>query len=477
MANITSVGVGSGLDVNSIVSSLMALERRPLQQLQERASTMQSRISAFGVMKSSFSALSDTAARLANAANWNPVKVDSSDSASVSATADSKAVVGKHTLEVERLAQGQILASSSFASSSTVVGTGKLKFELGTTVDDVFTAKSGSTPVEVTIGSDKQTLAGVRDAINAAKAGVTASIVNGSGGSQLVLRGADGAESSVRITATDDDGNDTDASGLSALAYDPAGTAGAGRNLTQSQAAQDAKFTLDGIALTSATNTPATVLDGVTLTLKKATTAPVTLTLGTDASALKKNVQDFVTAYNNVARLIKSQTKADPTGHTDGPLQADFTARALQGALSGMLRGTVTGLTPPQNNLNAIGVELTRDGVLQLDDKRFDKAMEDPVKLARLFHQEKSGSDDNSRGFAVRFQEWAKTLTADGGVLTDRIQGLEGSVKSNGKLQDNEEARIKRTEARLRAQYSRLDTEMSKLNGNMSQMLNALGLR
>ena len=105
--------------------------------------------------------------------------------------------------------------------------------------------------------------------------------------SRLVLRGADGAENSVRITATDDDGNNTDAAGLSALSFDPAATAGTGRNLSQTQAAQDAKYTLDGLALTSPTNTLSSVVEGVTLTLKKETASPVDVNVSVETVAVQ----------------------------------------------------------------------------------------------------------------------------------------------------------------------------------------------
>ena len=473
---ITSTGVGSGLDVNQIVSSLMAVEQRPLTLLQQREATIQTRISAYGATKASLASLGDVAAKIATPANWNPLKADSSDSAAVGVTADSKAAAGKHRLEVQRLAQGQVLQSAAFASSAAAVGTGMLKIELGTTSAGAFTAKDGASPVEITIGSDKQTLADVRDAINAAKAGVTASIVNTGSGARLILRGADGAENSVRITATDDDGNATDAAGLSALAHDPAQAAGAGRNMTENQLAQDAQFTLDGVPLTSATNTPSTVLDGVTFTLKKETTGPVDLTISVDSAALRKNVNDFVNAYNNLTRLLKQQTQADPSGKTRGPLQGDSTAVSLLNSLRNQLRGSVAGMAGGVDSLNTAGMELTRDGTLAIDEKRFGKLLEEPARLAKLFSQPEAGGDAGTQGFGVRFQAWAKALTADGGALDNRVDGLQDGVKANQKQQDAQQERLARTEARIRAQYQRLDTEMNRLNAQMAQMRSSLGI-
>lgn len=475
MATITSTGVGSGLDVNNIVSSLMALEQRPLTLLQKAASTMQTKISAFGTLKGQIASLGDVASKLADAKNWNPLRADSSDAAAASATVANTAVAGKYSLVVDQLAQSQVLASGTYASSSAVVGTGQLKIELGTTAAGVFTPKSGATAVTIDIPAGKQTLAGVRDAINAAGAGVSASIVSSGGTARLVLRGTDGAEQSVRVTATDADGVNTDAAGLSALAFDPAAAAGSGKNMTQSQAAQDAKFSLNGIALTSATNTPANVVDGVTFTLKKVSATPVDITVSVETMAVKKNINDFVNAYNALNTLVKQQTLADPEGDKDGPLQADSTATSLLPNLREMLRGSVTGLDSP-SSLNAAGLELQRDGSLTVNETKLAPFLEAPSKLARLFGQAQSGADTASRGFGVRFKAWAAEFTSDTGRIAARTDGLKRSVDRNSKDQDALEAKITRTEARLRAQYQRLDTQMTSLSGQLAQMKSALGI-
>ena len=472
MATITSTGVGSGLDVNTIVTSLMSIEQRPLTRLQQREASLQTEVSAFGALKSQLASFGDVAERLAKADTWKPWSATSSDSAVATLTASAKAAAGQHTLTVSRLAQPQVLASGAYASSASVVGTGTLKLELGTTAAGVFTPRSGSTPVEIAIDADHQSLAGVRDAINAAKAGVTASIVTGSGGAQLVLRGADGASSSVRLTAADGDGSDTDAAGLSALAYDPAAAAGAGRNLSQMQAAQDAAFTLDGIALTSATNSPADALEGVTLTLKKVSTDPVALNVAVDTAALRKNVNDFVGAYNAAVQLLQRQTQADPTGASRGALQGDGTAVNLLNGLRQLLHGNVSGLTGA-GSLAVAGIALQRDGTLAVDDKRLSAALEAPEQLGALFAQAGSG---DARGIALRFQQWADGLTGDSGGLAARIDGLKRSTDLNQKQQDREQDRLERTEARLRAQYQQLDTQMSRLTAQMKQMTSALGL-
>lgn len=473
-ATISSTGVGSGLDVNSIVTALMNVEQRPLTLLQSKGSTIQTEISAFGSLKSQMASLGDVATRLAKPDNWQAYTATSSDTSVATVSASAKAAAGEHTLSVSQLAQAQVLASGTFASSASVVGTGKLTIEVGTTTNGTFAAKSGTSPVSVTIDNAHQTLGGIRDAINAAGSGVTASIVNGTGGARLVLRSATGEASSVRISASDDDGNNTDTSGLSALAYDPAAAAGAGSNLTQTQAAQDAKFQIDGIDLTSATNSPSTALEGVTLTLNKVSTNPVTLNVNVDTASVRKNVTDFVSAYNGVVSLLQKQTKADPTGAARGALQGDSTADTLLNTLHNMLHGTVSGLgSSSVANLATAGITLQRDGTLAVDDSKLSPLLSQPGQLSTLFSQAGTG---DAQGFAVRFQSWAQGLTGTGGTLDSRIDGLKHSADLNQKSQDSEQARLDSMETRLRTQYQQLDTTMSTLNAQMAQMKSALGL-
>lgn len=476
MPSITSTGVGSGLDVNSIVTGLMSTEKQPLQRLQREASSYQAQLSAFGSLQSQLSSLADIAGRLAATDAWSPMQTTSSDSTSVSATATAAATAGPHTVEVQKLAQSQVLASGWFSSSNAAVGTGTLVLDIGTTAAGVFTPKSGSSPVSITIDAAHNTLAGVRDAINAANAGVTASIVNGAAGAKLVLRSASGAESSIRLQATDDDGANTDAAGLSALAWDPAAPAGSGANLTQTQAAQDAQFTIDGVALTSATNT-STALDGVTLNLTKETSAPVQLNVSVQQQAVTKNVNDFVNAWNALNSLLRNQTRADPSGQANGALQADFTARTVLNGLRGMLQGSVSGIAGgAPASLASAGIQLQQDGSLKIDSDKLSKLTAQPGQLAKLFAQAQSGSDADSRGFAVRFKAWASGLTGTGGVLASRVEGLQGSVTANQKRQDSEQDRLDRVETQLRAQYQRLDSQMSTLNAQMARMKSSLGL-
>lgn len=471
MATITSTGVGSGLDVTTIITQLMALERRPLDLLQQQSSTVQSQLSAFGTLKNQIAALGDVATRLADKTSWNPLRSETSSPGDLAVTTTSKASAGTHSVEIQQLAQAQSLVSASYAGPAAVVGTGTLVIEIGTTSGSTFTAKGGTTPLSVQIGSDQQTLAGVRDAINAAGSEFKASIVSSGGISRLVLRGGEGVEHSVRITATDNDGNNTDATGLSALAWDPAAAAGSGRNLTQSQAAQDAAYTLDGIALTSASNNPSDVLEGVSLSLKHVTSGAVSLSISNDTAALKKNINDFVKSYNDLNRLVRNYTQADPSGTNRGTLQADSTVSSMSIQLRSLLQGSVEGLNGV-SNLSAAGIEIQRDGSLSVRDDRLTALIAAPDQLAALFGKVATAGNNASGGFAQRVQAWTKSITGDTGLLASRTDGLQRRQDFNQRQQTVAEERIARTETRLRAQYQKLDTEMSKLKASLASLGN-----
>ena len=477
MPTLTSTGVGSGLDVNNIVTSLMSLERRPLTLLQQQASTVQTKLSAFGTLKGQVASLGDVAARLADPAAWNPMRADSSNTAAATLTASAKAAPGSYRLEVQQLAQPQVLATQkTWDSASAVVGTGTLRIELGTTSGDSFTPREGSEPFTLEIGAGNNTLAGVRDAINASGSGVRASIVTSGGASYLTLRAPDGADSTLRITVQESDGSsNSDMEGLSALALDlPDAPAAAVRNLRQTQAGQDARFTLNGLELTSANNTPANVIEGVTLTLRQVTTAPVDLNVAIDTSALRKNITDFMNAVNTLTRTVQSQTQSDPAAGTRGPLQAGSTALGLLGSLRELLRGELTGASV--GTLSAAGMAFQRDGSMATVETRLAALLDKPAELARLFTQEGDAQDPRSRGLALRLKDWAKAIAGDQGSLANRVSSLNGSTRLLQKQQDAMEEKLARTEARLRAQYQRLDTQMAQLNGQLGNMRAVLGL-
>src|SRR5690349_19292386 len=298
--SITAPGAGSNLDVNSIVSQLMAVERRPLDLLAQREAGYQAKLSAFGTLKGALSTFQSVMQGLSDPTKFQAVKASAADDSILNATANGKgkAVPGSYSLEVEQLAQQQKVASAGFASLSSVIGSGTLTIQYGTydSGTNTFSLNSAKAAQTITIDPSNSTLAGVRDAINAANAGVSATIINDGASNRLVLTAKDtGAANSLRITVSDDDGTNIDSSGLSQLAFDPTATAGAGKNLTQVQAAQDAKLQIDGISISKPSNTITDAIEGLTLNLLKANAgSPTTLDVTRDSVGVKSSVEAFV---------------------------------------------------------------------------------------------------------------------------------------------------------------------------------------
>lgn len=425
---LASPGLGSGLDVNAIVEKLMSVERKPLDQISKQETTTQSRISAFGSIKSALAAFRAAADTLADPAAFRSYSAQVSDLSVLSATASAGATAGRYAVEVTSLAQQHKLASTGFAATTDAVGTGTITFEFGTTSGSAFTPDGSVGARTVTIAAGQDSLAGVRDAINAAKIGVSATIVDDGGatGKRLVLTSdTPGAARSLRVTVADDDANATDAAGLSRLAYDPAGSAGAGRNLEQKLAAQNAALTIDGIAVSSSSNVVTGAIAGVTLTLAKTNAgAPATVTLAANTPAVSAAVAGFVKAYNDAQSVIDALTKFDPATRKASTLTGDATARTLQTQLRGLL--TAAASVVPGRSLADAGVSFQRDGKLAFDSSRLASTLaSDPSAVERLFATVARASD-------ARIGIGATTRTMTAGTYAVEVTQLARAARVDG---------------------------------------------
>ena len=459
---IQSTGIGSGLDVNSIITQLLAIEARPLARLQQSAGTTQTQLSTYGTLKSRIAALGDAAEKLATAATWNRTRATSTDTAALTVTATGSATPVKLQVEVSQLAQAQSVATTKLPSAGTPLGTGTLMIEWGRW-NEGFQAFTPTVPLKsasIEIGSGEDTLAGIRDKINAADAGVTAAILNDSQGSRLVLRStATGAESGFRITVTDDDGNGLDDSGLSRLAFDPP----AGAPASGSQRAVDLVASVNGAAVISASNQLDELVDGVSLQISRTTTAPVSVDVERDTEALKSLVQQFVGAYNEANRFLAAQTRYNADTKTSATLQGDRTAVTLQGQLRALVAAQ-SGASSVFGTLSSAGISLQRDGSLAIDDGKLASALGNLPELARLFSADGSGNPQ-AVGIARRSDALADLVAGTGGALESREDGLKQRLARNRNEQDRFNDRMAMVEARLRAQYTVLDRRMAQLNG------------
>lgn len=400
MATITSTGLGSGIDINGLVSQLMTAESQPLNQLNAKEASYQATLTGYGQVKSALSTFQAAVSGLGSASAFQTIAATSGDPSVFTATASSIAIPGNYSIEVMQLAQSQKLASSALATVNDALGTGTLSFQFGTDNGaGGFAVNSAKAAQSITIDAAHSSLSGVRDAINAAKIGVSATIINDGSGYRLSLTSKDtGAANSLKITASNDaDGNTVDNSGLSQLSYDPVGTLGNGKNLSQTVSAQDALLSVDGITnISKSSNTVTDVVQGITINLLKPseTGVPAVLSVSNDSSSVQTAVQSFVTAYNALNQTLSSLTAYDPTTKQGGILQGDTSVKTIQSQARSLLTSNITGLTGSYKLLSNIGVSFQLDGTLALDSTKLQTVLNsDPNAIAGLFATVGKASD------------------------------------------------------------------------------------
>lgn len=455
---ISSPGIGSGLDVNSIVQQLASIERKPLEGLKTAATFMQTQLSAFGKLQSLVSGLGDAAKAIAKPALWTQSTGGSSDPTVLGVTAGASALPGSYSVTVERLAKAQVLVTQNSLAAGATLGTGTLRIEIGQPNADgsAFTAtKSVSLQFDTA-----PTLQQVRDKINEAKTGVSAAVITdpASGQQMLSLTSTEtGLTQRLQISATDANGAAT-TTGLGALAFGYA--AGGSYGLREAQPAQNAKVQINGLPVESPSNRISGAVEGVTLTLGKEGAA--TVNVANDAAGQRKAVQDFVTAYNALNAFLLEQTKYDESTKAGGSLQGDSAAVSLRNQMRTLLISP-NGNSAVYDRLGAIGLSLQRDGSIQLDNAKLDAALQQPAEVGRLMHGALTAGVAGN-GVAARFQKFAETVTGTDGMLKARTEGLQSRLKRNQSDQTRVEDRVERTTQRLLKEYQALDTRVAQLN-------------
>lgn len=456
-------GLSSNLDVNTLVTQLMSVERIPLQSLAAKNAKYQANLSAFGTAKGALSNLQTAGRALADAMRAIPAGVTSSAPAVATATAQDGTTPANFSLAVTSLAQAHRLYSSAFATADTVVGGGTLTIDRGTFDGSTFTANPGIATATITIPANA-TLNGVRDAINNANAGVTASVVNDGSGFRLVLGSNDtGAAKSLRITATDDDGNHTDAAGLSRLAFDPAATVGAGRNLTQARAAADAVFSVDGLPMTRASNDVADAIGGVSFKL----IGPGDTTVGVtrDLTKMRSALDELVKVYNSTTGTMKSQSSFDPASRTGGPLNGEASVRGVLSDLRKLVSNNYGAVGDAFRTLSSVGVVVQANGTVSVDTRKYDAAMgANPVAASTMIG-----------AFAQALNTSIDGALASDGPLTARTEGIQAAMKRITDQQAQMEARLAAVEARYRTQFTALDNLMARMTATGSFLTSQLG--
>ncbi len=435
MATVRSTGLVSGLDTEDIISKLMAVERQPLDTVKADKSAYESKISSYGSLLNYISMLKSANSPLKSSTVLG-IKAGTADATVFTATADSTASAGSYNIRVTQVAQAHAAYSGTYASGTAVAGTGTLAIQVGS-----------AAAVNVAVNGANNTLNGVKDAINAANAGVKASVINDGSGYRLVLTsGTTGASNTISVTVTDDDLNNTDASGLSALSY----TAGA-YNLTESQTARDAILVVDSLTVTRSSNTISDLISGVTITLKKDSAgATHALTLSKDTDALKSKINSYISSYNKLVSEIKAQKG---TQDAKGPMYSEGTVENLMNKLRQVTITDYSGST-----LAAMGVTHDKTGVLSLDATRFDAALagNESGVIATL--------NSMATSFEAVLDDYTNTF------IPAKKDGYSQTVTRLEKKMDNMENKLDITENSLRKKFTALEQALSVMQSQGSYL-------
>jgi flagellar hook-associated protein 2 len=403
MAAISSLGVGSGLDLGSLVSGLLEAERAPTaNRLAVKEQNFSTELSAFGLLRSSLSQFQGSLSGLQSATAFDAKKVSLSDSSIFSATAENSADPGSYSIEVTALAKAQSLATSAataFDSVDDTIDSGTLTVQFGTTTTGpyAFTADPTSSPQTVVVSAtnNNTTLAGLRDYINddANGYGMQASIVNDGNGYRLLLTSENsGAANSMEITSSGDgDGNDNDNAGLSQLAFN----ASAQSSMTQTVGAQDAALSINGLGISSETNTINNAITGLSIDLLKADVGNlVSVNVQENRDEVTASVKNFVKAYNELRQNIDALTSYDPETGTGSALSGDFTVRSISSQIRNVIFGSLSSVNSNIRSLVDVGITTNSSGILELDSSKLaDVLLDYPDEVEALFSLTGSSSD------------------------------------------------------------------------------------
>lgn len=441
---ITATGLGSGLDIESIVSGLISLERRPLDVLAKRQNEIEAKISSLGRLKSAISGFQSSMSPLKSISAFQVFSAKSSDENSFTASATSSAVAASYSIEFlnsrnnHRLAQAHKMNSTNFADAATSTGAaGTMQIDVG----------SGSFTIDIDGSND--TLDGIRDAINSAAGNdnlVTASIIKVSDTESRLVLTSNKTGTDNAITLTDNSGNV--ASTLSMATKDDA---------------LNARFSVDGFTIERQSNVIDDVIEGVTITLKEKSDSAQTLEVAHDAESVKESVQAFIDAYNEMNSVIRELRQ--------GGLQGDNTILSIESQFRSAFNTSPSGLTTSLQALSEIGIRTTKSGDLSLDSSDLEaKLASDYAGVAELL------ADDN-QGYIFRLESAADSLLDSDGLLATRTDSLDSQVDDIEDRKLNIEYRLEQVEIRLRSQFAALDSLMSNLNatGNyLTQQLSNL---
>ncbi|MCE0812603.1 flagellar filament capping protein FliD [Buttiauxella sp. S04-F03] len=458
MASISTLGIGSGLDLSSILDSLQAAQKATLTPISKQQSSYTAKLSGYGTLKSALVSF-QTANTALNKADLFTATSTASSSTAFSATTTGNAVAGKYTINVTQLAQSQTLTTKNTQpDSKTAIATG----------DSVLTIQQGGDkkPVTIDISAANSSLSGIRDTINNSKSGVSASIINvGNGQFRLSITSDDtGSDNAMSLSVNGDSALQ------SFMGYNAAST-DAANSMVESVTAQNAELTVNNIKIINSSNTISDALEDITLNLKDVTTGNQTLTITKDTSKAESAVKAWVDAYNSLQDTFSSLTKytAVDSGATqdsgNGALLGDSTLRTIQTQLKGLLNNPQS--SSSFKTLAQIGV--TSDpstGKLELDNDKLSAALKKDASGVK----EMIVGDGKASGITTIIGNNVTSWLSNTGIIKAATDGVSKTLNNLTAQYNKASDRIDSEMARYKAQFTQLDVMMSSLNSTSSYL-------
>jgi len=444
--SISSAGIGSGIDINSLVQQLVESEgSNKSNRLNLKEAEYQADISAFGSLKGALSIFQKAVQGLQDAGDFQNRSATSSNTEVFTASADETADFSQYGIEVVQLAQANKLITQAGFADTDVVGSGTLTLTQGA---DSFSIDVGAT----------DTLTDIRDAINAAddNTGIGAAVINvddglGLGGTvqKLVFTANDtGLDKAITVSGTDDDVNGLNLTRLFSASLD------------EPAAALNGQIKVDNQLISSQNDTFSEVIDGVTINAVTVG-AGEALSVAQDKDAVELKVNAFIANYNGLAETISKLGAYDDTSKTGGILLGDSTLRSVQDTIRREISASVSGLTGAFSTLAELGVTTDEDGKLSLDDDKFAKALASNFDdVGELF-----ASDS---GIAKRLDSLIDGYIGSNGLIKSRTEGIQNSIVDLGEQRDSLNRRLASLESRLMSQFTVMDTLVSTLNNQSS---------
>lgn len=444
---ISSLGAGSGLDLSGILSSLMQVEQQPLLALQKKEASYQARISSLGTLKGALSSLQTAAQAFIPSSGQSSTdkfasfKASVADTTIATASASSGATAASYTLKNILLAHSEQIRKTGFSIPTATDGSedGTLSIQVGS-----------GTAVDVSVEGGSS-LADVAAAINNAAAGVTASIINNGSADYLVVS-ADESGQSNQLTITS-----SNPALWGSFDYTPPGASTPGyvnNGWTEQQEATSASVDINGLTITSDSNTISSAIGNVSITLAKESATGTTLSVSKDTtSSLTSTLSAFVKAFNDAAKSMKDLGFYNAETKTAGALQGDNTLRGAQSQVRSLLQTKAGGASVYQT-LSDIGISLEKDGTLKLDSTKLNKAIT----------ADYSGVTTLVSTVGTAFKNGLEGLVGTTGNIAAATDSANRAIKDIGKREEALLDRLTQIEARYRKQFSALDSLVASMN-------------